>query len=418
MDVQVLARQGWSRRAIAEQTGHSRNTVRKLLALGAGEAAGRRYAPRGSALDPYKGYLADRHGQTGLSATRLHGEVAAQGYGGGVDAVRRYVRTLGPRRAALEKATVRYETGPGEQGQADWAYCGRLRDEHGREVKVYAFLVELGFSRLLYAELTTDMRLETLIGCHERAFAAGYPRTGVGCPRTILYDNMKQVRVGPGELHPLFADFAAHCGFAIRTHRVRRPRTKGKVERMVGYLKGGFLRGGAFADLADARAQLARWLERVANVRVHATTRQRPCDLWAAERGDLLPTAGLPGYRLATRAARTVGSECWVHFQGSRYSVPPAQVGQVVLVETPVRGSPAAGRRVTVRAAGVIVADHPRAAGRGAAVADPAHLAAPGTRARVVLTLAGATPPPAPWQLGGEGAVEARPLAAYEALVS
>jgi len=35
MDVQVLARQGWSRRAIAEQTGHSRNTVRKLLALGA-----------------------------------------------------------------------------------------------------------------------------------------------------------------------------------------------------------------------------------------------------------------------------------------------------------------------------------------------------------------------------------------------
>ena len=403
MDVQVLARQGWSRRAIAEQTGHSRNTVRKLLALGAGEAAGRRYAPRGSALDPYKGYLADRHGQTGLSATWLHGEVAAQGYGGGVDAVRRYVRTLGPRRAALEKATVRYETGPGEQGQADWAYCGRLRDERGREVKVYAFLAELGFSRLLYAELTTDMRLETLIGCHERAFAA----LG-GCPRTMLYDNMKQVRLGPGELHPLFADFAAHCGFAVRTHRVRRPRTKGKVERMVGYLKEGFLRGGAFADLADARVQLARWLERVANVRVHATTRQRPCDLWAAERGDLLPLVGLPGYHLATRAARTVGSECWVHFQGSRYSVPPAQVGQVVLVELC-----AAGRRVTVRAAGVIVADHPRAAARGAAVADPAHLAA-----LWELTLAGAAPPPAPWQLGGEGAVEARPLAAYEALVS
>src|SRR5213078_1189639 len=47
--------------------------------------------------------------------------------------VRRYVRTLAPQRAALRKATVRYETGPGEQGQADWAYCGRLRDGQGQE---------------------------------------------------------------------------------------------------------------------------------------------------------------------------------------------------------------------------------------------------------------------------------------------
>jgi len=403
MDVQVLARQGWSRRAIAEQTGHSRNTVRKLLALGAGEAAGRRYAPRGSALDPYKGYLADRYGQTGLSAVRLHEEIAAQGYTGGVDVVRRYVRTLVPQRAALTKATVRYETGPGEQGQADWASCGRLRDAQGREVPVYAFLLELGFSRQLYVELTTDMRLETLIGCHERAFAA----LG-GCPRTILYDNMKQVRLTPGELNPLFVDFAAHYGFGIRTHRVRRPRTKGKVERMVDYLKDNFLRGRAFADLADCRAQLGQWLDRVANVRVHATTRRRPCDLWAAELPALLPAATVPGYRLATRAARQVSSECWVQFQGSRYSVPPTHVGQTVVVELC-----AAQRRVVIRAEQVILADHPQASTRGAQISDPAHLAALWR-----LTLARSTPPPLPWQLAGAEAVETRPLSAYEALVS
>lgn len=96
MDLQVLAKQGWSVREMARQTGMSRSTVTKLLALGAGEVAQRQYAPRGSQLDPYKTYLADRYRQTGLSAVRLYGELQAQGYTGGVDVVRRYVRTLAP----------------------------------------------------------------------------------------------------------------------------------------------------------------------------------------------------------------------------------------------------------------------------------------------------------------------------------
>jgi len=121
MELQVLAKQGKSVRGIARQTGMSRHTVQEGLGLGAGEVAQRQHASRGSALDPYKAYLGDRYRQTGLSAVRLYGEVQVQGYRGGVDVVRRYVRTLAPQRAALRKATVRYETAPGEQGQADWA---------------------------------------------------------------------------------------------------------------------------------------------------------------------------------------------------------------------------------------------------------------------------------------------------------
>jgi transposase InsO family protein len=313
------------------------------------------------------------------------------------------VRTLAAERTALRKATVRYETAPGEQGQADWAQCGRLPDEAGRECIVYAFLLELSFSRLLYVELTTNMRLETLIGCHERAFAA----LG-GCPRTLLYDNMKQVRLEPGMLNPLFADFARHYGFAIKTHRVRRPRTKGKVERMVDYLKDNFWRGRPFADLADAQAHLQHWLNHTANVRIHATTRQRPVDLWGAEQPRLQAVAGVPPYRLATRAVRQVSSECWVHFQGNRYSLPPAYVGQTVVVEVCT-----AERRVRIRANQVIVADHPQATGRGASVSDPVHLAA-----LWQLTLTQSAPPPPVWSGSRESVVEVRPLSVYEALVS
>jgi len=68
---------------------------------------------------------------------------------------------------------------------------------------------------------------------------------------------MKQLRLGPGELHPWFVDFAAHYSFAIKTHRVRRPRTKGKVERMVHYVKDAFLNGRSFGDLASKKAYRA-----------------------------------------------------------------------------------------------------------------------------------------------------------------
>ena len=95
---------------------------------------------------------------------------------------------------------------------------------------------------------------------------------------------MKQVRRAPGELNPLFVDFAQHYGFVPKTHRVRRPRTKGKVERMVHYVKDNFLTGRSFTDLADVNTHARQWLDHTANVRIHATTNQRPVDLWASEK--------------------------------------------------------------------------------------------------------------------------------------
>src|SRR5204863_5633733 len=107
--------------------------------------------------------------------------------------------------------------------------------------------------------------LPTLIQCHLSAF----PFLG-GFPRELLYDNMKQVRLGAGpegRWNPLFLDFLQHHGITPRTCRVRRPRTKGKVERMVGYVKGNFLPDRTACDRADLNGQARRWLDEVANVR-------------------------------------------------------------------------------------------------------------------------------------------------------
>jgi len=272
MDIHFLFKQLGSIRAVAKQTGLSRNTVRKMLRSSdppAFEAPARK-----NGVEDFKAYLARRYTEHGLSAVRLLEEIRPQGFSGSIHMVRRFVQTLAPLRQAAAKATVRFETAPGQQAQVDWAYCGRHPDRRGKLVGVYAFVMVLGFSRMMYVRFTTSMRMAELIDCHRR----GFEFFG-GVPASILYDNMKQVRLDDGELNPAFVDFAAHHGFAVKTCRVRRARTKGKVERMVDYVKDNFLNGREFIDLDDLNIQGTCWLDHVANVRVHATTGHRPVDL-------------------------------------------------------------------------------------------------------------------------------------------
>lgn len=402
MEIQQLAKQGYSQRQIAELSGHSRATISKMLKLNGSEAQQRHYKPRNSKLDPFKPYLKTRYEEYGLSGVRLLAEIQAMGYSGSVDVVQRFLKTLRPFKKAVEKATLRYETPPGEQAQADWAYCGRFLDPNGETIPIYAFVMVLSFSRMLYVEFTTSMKLPSLISCHQQAFAYFG-----GWTKAILYDNMSQVRQSPTEFNPLFVDFAQHYGFTIKTHRVRRPQTKGKVERMVNYLKDNFLNGRSFTDLADLNTQGRHWLEQTANVRIHATTNQRPVDLLAVEKGCLIPFASQSTYQLASREPRKVSSESFVHFQGSRYSVPPEHVGQTVLIELR-QGE----QRLIIRLGNLVIADHPQASKRGESITAKAHL-----EALWKLSLAQNIPPPPHYQLTFTDKVAVRPLSHYEAVV-
>jgi transposase len=152
------------------------------------------------------------------------------------------------------KATVRLETPPGGRAQVDRAEIGYFFDESGVRRKIYAFVMVLSYSRMLFVEFVNDISIETLIECHQKAFA----RFG-GYTRKILYDNMKQVRLSQPEWNPLFQDFLAHYGIAANTHRPFRTRTKGKVGRAVLYLLDNFIKGREFENLADLRNQGLVW---------------------------------------------------------------------------------------------------------------------------------------------------------------
>lgn len=393
MNIRCLHKQGHSVREIARLTGHSRNTVRKLLRARLTPAPASRV--RSSKLDPYKPYLTERWQAHGLSAVRLCPEIRAQGFTGSTQIVRRFLHELKAAGRIDQTLTVRFETPPGEQAQCDWAEVGRYPQPDSTLTRVYAFVMVLGYSRYLYVEFTRSMALATLIRCHQNAFAFFG-----GWPRRILYDNMRQVVVGPERVNAHFLDFTRHHGFEVRRCRPYRPRTKGKVERSVSYLRDSFLNGRTFSGLEDLNAQGRHWLGTVANIRLHATTQARPCDRLLEE--TLTAGAGLHAYQVARSTARTVGVEALVRFEQSDYSVPARWVGTRVSVD-------AGDSVIVIRAQDLVIAEHPAATGPGQRIEAPAHV-----RERWERSLPNpVAPPPKGCHITFTETVQVRPLSLY-----
>ena len=253
----------------------------------------------------------------------------------------------------------------------------------------------LSFSRTLYITFVSDMKLPTLLRCHQNAFDAFG-----GWPQSLLYDNMKQVKIGPDTWNALFLDFAAHYDFTPKTHRVRRPRTKGKVERMVAYVRDSFLKGRAFADFADLNAQARHWLDTVCNVRVHATTGRRPVDLLPEEK--LTAYASMPPYVIPDVVERKADRESFISLDGSRYSVPPSHACQKLTV---LRKPDS----LVIMAGEQTLTEHVRAVKPGSCIVKPEHMQ------ELWKLSVGSDPKTEPsWSLTFETEVQARPLSRYE----
>ncbi|MHB8927424.1 MAG: hypothetical protein ACYC9Q_07180 [Bacillota bacterium] len=89
------------------------------------------------------------------NSARLQREIAAQGYTGKITILKDFLKPFRP--AFPSKATMRYETAPGEQAQVDF---GTLRYMDGEtKKKVHVFSMVLSFSRLMYLEFVDVLKL-------------------------------------------------------------------------------------------------------------------------------------------------------------------------------------------------------------------------------------------------------------------
>jgi transposase len=315
VEIHVMHRQGMSIKAIGRELGVSRNTVRRYLRS---EKVPERQArsAKPTKLDGYRGYLKSRvevaHPDW-IPATVLFDEIRALGYCGCVRTVSGYLATLKPR--AKEDPLVRFETPPGQQMQVDWG-AFKLNGQ-----RVSLFLATLGWSRFNFGLFVDNEQFETLRDCHEQAFDAFG-----GVPLEVLYDNMRTVvqqrnAYGRGlhRFHPGLSDLAHHYTFLPKLCRPYRAKTKGKVERSIGYIRRSFFvplvsryrQLEQTLDLEALNLEVARWLAITANARVHGTTAEIPNDRLEQERDVLraLPPTRLAGQPRPQQVDRTLTTQ-------------------------------------------------------------------------------------------------------------
>ena len=307
--------------------------------------------PRGSKLDPHTEYIDHRLSEGLENCVVLLRELRSQGYEGSYTVLADYVRPR--RRQRQPRATVRFETAPGEQAQVDWgslAYIGA----DGRNHRIWVFVMVLSWSRACYVELVRRADTAAFIQCHVNAFEY----LG-GVPSRCLYDNAKVVTLGRDqdgqvEWNLRMLDLARLVGFEMRLCRPYRAQTKGKVESGVKYVRRNMWPSICFTDDADLNRQGLEWCDTVANRRVHGTTHRIPQEMLAEERhhlGKLPDRAALAAH---LREDRKVARDGFVSWEGSRYGVHWKWVGAVVQV----------GQRqgtVEIWAGDQRVAVHPRA---------------------------------------------------------
>lgn len=210
--------------------------------------------------------------------------MVGQGYDGGYERVK--VASRGLRGDPIVEATARFETGPGEQAQADWLETKLHVEHNGQMHRLDGFIYVLGYSRWSYLEFTVSESQQVLFNCFEHAF-----REAGGVPAAILVDNMNSAvlhhRADEIVFHPAFLAFAEHWGFEPIAAKPGRAQTKGKSEAGVKYAKRNCLAGQRPPTL-EAVERHRHWrLGVVCNVRVHETTHRRPVDLIQEERGHL-----------------------------------------------------------------------------------------------------------------------------------
>jgi transposase InsO family protein len=180
-----------------------------------------------------------------------------------------------------------------------------------------------------------------------------------GVPEAILTDNGKvfTARFGPGPGPVRFDRICAEQGIKHLLTAPRSPTTTGKIERWHKTLRGEFLTGKVFADLADAQAQLDGWVKVYNHDRPHQSIgRVAPFERFRLAKptpGPVEPTTPPVVPPAGPATTRLVASDGTISFAMATYRAGRWLAGQTVEVVCD-------GGLVQLSHRGVLIATHAR----------------------------------------------------------
>lgn len=347
MEIKAQIAKGVYQKDIAQELGVHPRTVRRALQRG-GPPSRKRPGAHISKLDGFKPLIDGLLKEGVWNARVIFQECRQRGYTGSQTILREYIHPKRPLRE--NRLTIRYETEPGRQLQSDW---GELTVQvMGRPRKVYFIVNTLGFSRRFHFWCTDSYDAEHTYEGIIRSF-----EYFGGVTREVLVDNQKSavLRHVIGEavrFNDRFLDLAGHYGFTPRACRPFRARTKGKDERMVGYIKGNFfVRYQQFDSFEHMNTLALQWLSEEADGRFHGTVKEIVGERFQKEAPVLNP---LPSVRYDTSYLehRMVHWDGYIDVRGNRYSVPAEFAGTAVAIRIGLDGS------LSVIAGDTVIAEH------------------------------------------------------------
>ena len=233
--------------------------------------------------------------------------------------------------SSTPKLSCRFETLAGQEAQVDYGEGAPTRDARsGNYRKPRLFVLSLSFSRHAFRKVVWRSSQQVWCELHEEAFA----HFG-GTPEWIRLDNLKEGVIEPDiydpELNKLYAALLKHYNIIALPCRPYAPDLKGKVESQISYAQGTALKGKRFELIDEQNAHLMHWDERWASTRIHGTTKRQVREMFEEERPALkpLPAARFEYYRIVERRVHFDGH---IEIDGAYYSSPSRYVGTTVIV--------------------------------------------------------------------------------------
>lgn len=361
-------RDGMSLRAIARTFRHTRRTIRQAIRDPEPRPYTRTGTPAAPKLDPVKAVVdetlaADEQAprKQRHTATQIHRRLVPEhGYQGGYDQVRRYI---GSKRGRERETFIPLGHDPGRRAEADFGHIHVDLPDGRRPVPV--LIVTWAFSYRAFAiALPTERTGAVLHGLAE-AFAS------FGCvPKGLRWDNPTTVAVQvlkgrERALNGRYKALASHYNLEPLFRMPARGNEKPHVENRVKDLERRWATPvPRVRDLAELNEHLRRCCLEDPNRTATGQT-DTIADRFGRDRAAALTLPRRP-FDACLDAPAKVDKYQTVRFDNVPYSVPRACAFRAVTVKAYVD-------RITVVAAGQVVARHARSHERGAMVLDPLH---------------------------------------------
>jgi len=221
---------------------------------------------------------------------------------------------------------------PGEALLLDW---GKLRDvidpDTGKKRTLWAFVGVLGFSRYMMVRLVWTNNVVTTLNAIESMFQ----EIG-GVPYKVTSDNPKCFALEASKyeplLNPAFERFADHYGTIVECLPPGDPQKKGKVERMMSYVRRLYQSHGTkWEGLEESQSFLERKLV-LANQRKHGTTQKQPIEQFTEVEKIHLRELPELAYEIEEVIDSGVRKDGHIRFANKYYSVDEQYIGAKVTV--------------------------------------------------------------------------------------